>query len=137
MSNLFHVSNLFRRNDRWVPSYGINTDEITDGFHTFGELYEHRRALVAVLCRILCEGELRSETWRSKAHHPDDTEPMFEGRFIVGIELPTGTIRYHFGLKHWDDFAAVPEVKHAPEWDGAGPPETVKRLLELAREPMS
>lgn len=128
------MSNLFRDGDRRVPSYGINTDEITDGYHTFSDLYEHRRALTAVLCRILCQGKLRSETWRSKAHHPDDG-PMFDECFIVGIELPTGPIRYHFGLKHWDDFDAVPELPHAPKWDRAGPEQIVTRLLELAREP--
>jgi hypothetical protein len=52
----------------------------------------------------------------------------------VGIELDTGTVTYHFELKHWDDFAAVPEVEHAPPWDGAGPAETTDRVLALAHE---
>lgn len=59
---------------------------------------------------------------------------MFEGGyFIVGIELPTGSVRYHFKLKHWDDFAAVPELEHAPKWDGSMPADTVTRLLATAR----
>lgn len=106
------------------------TDSISDGHHTFGELYDHRRALTAVLA---AEAASAGDSWRSKAHHPDD-EPMFEGGyFIVGIELPTGTITYHYKLHHWDDFAAVPEREHAPKWDGAMPGDTVRRLLELAR----
>jgi hypothetical protein len=106
------------------------TDNISDDYHTFGELYDHRRALTAVLAAAAAD---TGESWRSKAHHPDDS-PMFEGGyFIVGIELPTGTITYHYKLTHWDDFAAVPELEHAPKWDGAGPPETVARLLKLAR----
>ena len=124
------MSNLFRKGDRWVPSDGIKTDEITDGYHTFGELYAHQRALTAVLASAAAE---TGDSWRSKEHHPDDG-PMFEGGyFVVGIELPTGTIRYHFYLKHWDDFAAVPELEHAPKWDGAAPEDTVIRCLELAR----
>jgi hypothetical protein len=100
--------------------------QISDGFHTFDELYDHRRALTAALARVL-------PSWRSKAHHPDD-DPMFEGGyFIVGINLPTGTITYHYKLKHWDDFSGVEEREHAPRWDGAGPPESVTRLLEWAR----
>jgi hypothetical protein len=107
------------------------TDQISDGYHTFGELYDHRRALTAVLAKALAEAG--GWAWRSKAHHPDD-DPMFEGGyFIVGIELQTGTITYHYKLKHWDDFAAVPEREHAPKWDGAPPSATVDRLLELAR----
>lgn len=104
--------------------------QISDGFHTFGELYDHRRALTAVLA---AGGASMGESWRSKAHHPEDS-PMFEGGyFIVGIELPTGTITYHYKLSHWDDFANVPELEHAPKWDGATPDDTVTRLLELAR----
>jgi hypothetical protein len=107
------------------------TSEISDGHHTFGELYDHRRALTAVLA---ASAGSMGDAWRSKAHHPDD-DPMFEGGyFIVGIVLPTGTITYHYKLKHWDDFAAVPELEHAPKWDGATPDDTVTRLLELARQ---
>lgn len=108
------------------------TDEVSDGFHTFGELYDHRRALTAVVAAWAARMP-EPAAWRSKAHHPEDS-PMFEGGyFIVGIELDTGTITYHYELKHWDDFAAVPEREHAPRWDGAPPSATVDRLLELAR----
>jgi len=106
-------------------------DDVSDGYHTFGELYDHRRALTAVLAAAAADA---GDSWRSKVHHPDDDEPMFDGHFVVGIELPTGTIRYHYGLSHWDDFAAVPELEHAPRWDGAGPAETLARCFELARE---
>jgi hypothetical protein len=102
-------------------------DRISDGYHTFGELYDHRRALTAALAQVL-------PSWRSKAHHPDDS-PMFEGGyFIVGIDLPgVGTITYHYKLSHWDDFAGVDELVHALKWDGAAPDATVTRLLEWAR----
>lgn len=104
------------------------TDHISDGYHTFGELYDHRRALTAALCRAL-----PLACWRSKAHHPDDG-PMFDGGyFIVGVDLPTGTITYHYKLSHWDDFSSVIVLDHAPKWDGAAPAATVDRLLGWAR----
>lgn len=107
-----------------------DSGKLTDGYHTMAELYEHRRALTAVLASAAASA---GDSWRSKRHHPDDG-PMFEGGyFIVGIVLPTGTITYHYRLKHWDDFAAVPELEHAPKWDGATPDDTVSRCLELAR----
>jgi len=101
--------------------------EISDGYHTMNELYDHRRALTAALAQAL-------PSWRSKAHHPDDW-PMFEGGyFIVGIDLPeVGTITYHYKLSHWDDFTGVIELPHAPKWDGAPPAATVDRLLAWAR----
>lgn len=104
------------------------TSQISDGHHTFSELYDHRRALTAALVK-----KLGWESWRSKNHHPDD-DPMFDGYFIVGINLPeVGTITYHYKLKHWDDFAGAEELKHAPKWDGAVPDDTVTRLLAWAR----
>jgi hypothetical protein len=105
-------------------------NQVSDGYHTFGELYDHRRALTAVLAGMAARA---GDSWRSKVHHPDDS-PMFEGGyFIVGIVLPTGVITYHYKLSHWDDFCSVPELEHAPKWDGAPPSATVDRLLELAR----
>ncbi len=106
------------------------TDNISDGYHTFGELYDHRRALTALLAVLAAP---HGGSWRSKAHHPDD-DPIFAGYLIVGIELPDGAITYHYKLTHWDDFAGVPELEHAPKWDGATPADTVTRLLAAARQ---
>jgi hypothetical protein len=99
----------------------------SDGYHTFGELYAHRRALTAALV-----AERPDLAWRSRRHHPD-SDPMFEGSFIVGIDTPAGPVTYHYGLEHWDDFSAVPEVEHAPLWDGAPASASVDRLLLWAR----
>lgn len=113
-----------------VESFSMLDDEdLSDGYHTFTELYEHRRALTAVLAGL---ATFENMSWRSKNHHPDD-DPMFEGGyFIVGIELPTGIVSYHYELKHWDDFAAVPELDHAPKWDGHTPADAVTRLRGAA-----
>jgi hypothetical protein len=120
-TELIHA--LLNQTLRALPS---GASEISDGFHTFGELYDHRRALTAALARVL-------PSWRSREHHPDDN-PMFEGGyFVVGIDLPgVGTVTYHYKLEHWDDFAGVIELEHAPKWDGAPPDTTVFRLLEWA-----
>lgn len=105
-------------------------DDVSDGYHTFGELYEHRRALTALLAAA---ASTAGDSWRSKAHHPDDS-PIFEGGyFVVGIDLPLGTITYHYELDHWDEFSTVPEREHAPKWDGATPGKTVERLLATAQ----
>jgi len=104
------------------------TDSISDGYHTFGELYDHRRALTAALMRSNPD-----ISWRSKAHHPDDN-PMFEGGyFIAGMDLPTGQISYHYKLHHWGDFDGIAEHAFAPKYDGHTPASTVTRLLEWRR----
>jgi hypothetical protein len=120
-----------------VGSFSIGDHEdVSDGYHTFRELHDHRRALTAVLAACVAADSaaagVPSAAWRSKNHHPDDS-PMFDGYFIIGIELDSGTITYHYKLTHWDDFAAVPEIPHAPKWDGATPADTVTRPLEVIK----
>lgn len=100
--------------------------QMFDGYHTMEELYDHRRALTAALASLT--GWEGGDVWRSKAHHPDD-DPMFDGYFIVGMGLVSGPITYHYKLAHWNDFPTVPELEHAPKWDGATPGDTVTRLF--------
>lgn len=106
----------------------VKPEDISDGFHTMEELYDHRRALTAVLAAI---GAIEDDSWRSKAHHPDES-PMFDGYFIVGIELPGGPITSHYALEHWDEFSAVPVLAHAPKWDGHTSADVVDRLTAFA-----
>lgn len=106
--------------------------ETSDGYHTFNELYDHRRALTAALGSFIAQGTRDAWAWRSRKHHPDG-DPIFEGYFIVGIDLPTGTVTYHYEDQYWDDFANFEELKHAPLWDGALPATSVTRLIEFAR----
>ena len=91
------------------------TGETSDGYHTFNELYEHRLALTVALVR-----KTPDLAWRSLRHHVGG-DPMFDGYFIVGLDLPTGTITYHYDLKHWELFDAARTLDNAPAWDGAPP----------------
>lgn len=101
--------------------------QISDGFHTFKDLYNHRRALTVALM----ESNL-SISWKSKEHHPED-QPMFKGGyFIVGMTLPgEGQISYHYKLHHWTDFDNVTELPHAPKWNGHSPETTVIDLFNF------
>jgi hypothetical protein len=110
--------------------------EVSDGHHTFNELYAHRRALTAALAYAvdnMCSPDA-PEVWRSKEHHPEDG-PMFEGNFIVGFTFDDGsTLSYHYGLEYWDEFAHVEEHAHAPKYDGHTPDTTITRLLAFAKD---
>jgi len=83
--------------------------DISDGFHTFNELYEHRMILFAVICNN--HKELAWKSWK----HDDNT--MFDDYFIVGITTPEGDYSYHYHKDNWDKFN-VKELKTAPKWDG-------------------
>lgn len=107
----------------------LDTNLISDGYHTFGELYDHRIALFIALSNLLARlGSSEYPVWKSRAHH-DGT--MFEGWFIAGIGLKSGKqISYHLPLADWDKLRSA-EMIMAPEWDGHTPADVVERLLEI------
>lgn len=99
----------------------ISRGEISDGYHTFNELYYHRMLLFSIICN-----QNKDVAWKSKLH---DDGTMFDGYFIVGITTPKGDFTYHYELKDWDMFD-VKELKRAPKWDGHQP-EDIVRLLSI------
>jgi hypothetical protein len=101
----------------------IETGKISDGYHTFDELYYHRMLLFAVICNTYT-----SCAWKSWRHH-DGT--MYEGYFIVGVTTPRGDYTYHYHKDYWDMFV-VKELPTALEWDGHQPKD-IDRLLSLLR----
>ena len=97
----------------------IETDEISDTYHTFGELYHHRAILTAALFSLnkhIC--------WKSKLH---DDFTMFPGYFIVGMSTDEGNATYHYPLKYWDIFD-IPEKDRAPEHDGYTAEDAILRI---------
>ena len=102
--------------------------DISDGYHTFNELYDHRAALTAALFKSLP----RDTVYKSKKHH-DGT--MYDGMFIVGANLPgIGEISYHYDLDPWWDVFNIREVENAPEWDGHTPNDVIERLKAYAKK---
>lgn len=102
--------------------------DISDGYHTFNELYDHRAALTAALFKSLPSDMV----YKSKKHH-DGT--MYDGMFIVGANLPDiGAISYHYDLDQWWDIFNIREVENAPEWDGHTPNDVIERLKAYAKK---
>jgi hypothetical protein len=102
-----------------------DTGKVSDSFHTFDELYDHRclnfLAFQAMVHRVAGP---YSGCWKSRRHH-DDTG--FEGWFVAGIELPQGQVTYHIPDKFWDLCQAV-ERERAPQWDGHTSADVLERL---------
>lgn len=94
---------------------------ISDGSHTFGELYYHRMILFAVICNN--NKELAWKSWK----HEDGS--MYKDYFIVGVTTGEGDYSYHYHKDYWD-FFNVKELESAPKWDGHKP-EDVIRLFAL------
>lgn len=100
--------------------------EISDGFHTFNELYYQRMMLFAMLVKIY-----KDRAWKTRRH--EDGELCFGGGwFLVTIDTPEGAYGYHYKDQDWDlfDCEELPQAKH---WDGYTEKD-VTRLFSLLDE---
>ena len=96
---------------------------MSDGYHTFNELYHHRAILFSVICNSMPE-----RAWKSKLHGTGD---MFDGMFIVGIETSVGQATYHYDIAPYWDMFKVRELSKAPKWDGHTASEAICRIAKL------
>ena len=111
------------KNTLAVPDAGIG--DLSDGYHTFNELYHHRAVLFSVICNSNSD-----KAWKSK-HHGDGT--MYDDMFIVGIETPEGQATYHYDMEPYWDMFNVKELPNAPEWDGHTPTDAINRIFALGK----
>ena len=122
--NIQELNNLIQQEKR---EGNISVKEISDGHHTFGELYVNRLILFCTLCN--CFPDL---SWKSKKHFDNQNDPMFEGDFIAGINTPEGIATYHFKLEYWDYFD-VSEIDNAPKYDDYNNEAVLDRILSLSK----
>jgi hypothetical protein len=110
----------------------FDTNLISDGYHTFGELYEHRITLFISLCKVLQEtcsyrngSEDIGEVWRL---------PVKNGWFLMGMNLTSqgGQISYHLPESKWNetDFANFLHEENY-EFDGHTGADVLERLKKL------
>lgn len=100
-----------------------NAGEVSDGYHTFDELYEHRYALFIALCN-----QLHIYAWKSR-FHSDGT--MYDWWFIAGIRTEKWkTITYHLPLEQWGKLN-ISQIPHAPEWDWHTSKDVINLLYNL------
>lgn len=98
-------------------------EELSDGFHTFKQLYHQRMMLFAVLVK-----QNKDKAWKSLRH--EDGELCFGGGwFIVGVDTPEGSYTYHYENKYFDLFDCE-ILDYAKHWDGHTEKD-VTRLLSL------
>lgn len=103
----------------------IDTEKISDGYHTFEDLYEQRVYLFAALCNTY-----PTLSWKSKKHH-DGKIPFGDPNwFIVGIDTPEGQYTYHYEMKYWYMFR-IPAIPKGKKWDGHTSKD-VMRVLSLS-----
>lgn len=101
--------------------------ELSDGYHTFNELYHHRAILFSMVCN-----QNKDKSWKSLQHsNPDDK--MYDGMFIVGIDTPFGQVTYHYDINPYWEMFNVKELDRAPKWDGHTPQQAIERLQKFSK----
>jgi hypothetical protein len=116
-----------------IKNNGIDTNKISDGYHTFGELYEHRITLFIALLRKIDKEynnkNIPSPVWKSEVHSDGS---VWDGWFILGIFSDPGSqITYHLPTYKWAECKFAIALDKAPEWDGHTSEDVLKRLQAL------
>ena len=120
-NNFIQAINTFIRE---LKNRDISRKGISDGYHTFDELYYHRMVLFSIICN-----QNKELAWKSKLH--DDGTMFGDDNFIVGIETEEGQYTYHYDVKYWDLYD-VKILERAPEFDGHEPSD-IDRLFSLLK----
>ena len=108
---------------------GVNC--LSNGFHTFDELYAHRDLLFLALMSATFWSRKQPRCWVSKCH---ENGSIFDRCFIAGIDLPSGTITYHLPLSMWELIdTGIARLPRAPAWDGHTPDDVLRRLAEYIK----
>lgn len=112
----------------WVESVG---DQVSDGYHTFNELYRFRLLYNAALFNEWASKGCY-EVHKSKRHHNGE-ECFGGGWFIVVAMLPGGQISNHYEIKDWEKFKVEEVEKALFEFDGHTPEDVCSRIEEILR----
>lgn len=120
-------------------SDGLPTRYLSDGYHSFDELYEFRKIYNAALfnewahsIKRTPSGNIMNKYDVHKSWKHNDGEACFGGGwFIVVAVLPEGQISNHYKSEDWDLFK-IPEVEKAKyEFDGHTAQDVINRLKSL------
>ena len=107
---------------------GDDIGDFSDGYHTFNELYDYRKAYNAAFFNEIAKQGLY-DVHKSRLHSDGEIPFGDDNWFIVMAELPTGQISNHYEMKDWDLFQ-IPEKEKANIWDGHTPQDVYNRLIK-------
>lgn len=100
----------------------VETGEVSDGYHSFNELYRHRNLLFCAFLR-------HHDGWKSRKHSDGSA---WEGWFIAGANLKGVQITYHLPVELWDLCPAA-AYDRAPDWDNHTSNDVCDRIEEWLR----
>ena len=124
------------RHYRVVPVEEGRVGAMSDGYHTYDELYEHRNLLLLLAHRLGDGLSLAPFGWMSRRHADGST---VDGYFVVGLDLHTGSetleISYHLPDRLWDLAEAAGLLPIARgKWDGHTASDVVDRIRKIIEQ---
>jgi hypothetical protein len=113
----------------YLAKQGQDVGVLSDGYHSFNELYGFRKAYnVALFNEWAAQGKY--DVHKPRKHYDGD-ECFGGGWFIVVAVLPSGQISNHYKIEDWELFncEAVDKAKYA--FDGHTGKDVIERLLAV------
>ena len=96
--------------------------QVSDGYHTFDELYEHRCLLFAALsCWV--PGFFKTRK--------NDKGEEWPGWFIAGLNTPWGQVTYHLPDSMWNLIETDYELERNDQYDGHTSRDVAERLRRM------
>lgn len=105
-----------------IAESNIDRGQVSDGYHTFGELYEARCLLFVALIQAH-----KDKAWRA-SRNADGAK--WEGWFVCGIQPQAGSqITFHLPEKFWTTLDGIETHDMNPYFDGHSSKDVIDRLL--------
>ena len=99
------------------------TGKVSDGYHTFDELYRMRALLFLALVKMH-----PLDAWRARKNK-DGSE--WEGWFLCGLFPGAGEqITFHLPTKYWSDLSGIETHDANPYYDGHTSEDVAQRIAE-------
>lgn len=112
----------------------FDTNNVSDGYHTFWELYNHRVILWIKLCEMIARSHTNENfpnpVWMSKLHSDWSS---YEWWFVLWIfQDNKSQITYHIPMQYWDEvWPFAVELEKWPELDWHTSNDVLERLKKL------
>ena len=101
-----------------IPLSAEDTKKVSDGYHTFEELYEHRVVIYIKLVKLA-----------QQLGHKAAWKPHYPGWPVLFLETPAGQISYHFPEKFLPTVDGFIPRDDNHVWDGHESLDVISRLL--------
>lgn len=98
---------------------------VSDGYHTFSELYDHR-----IMLWILLLKHYKADAFKTLRDH--DGASM-EGYFIAGLNTEFGQLTYHLPCIYWNHIDAA-ELPRNEGFDNHNSEDVLSRLAALVEK---